>query len=202
MIIDSLKILCILSALVLLLSSCTDDPENPRFEVLGIEQAGIFTPSTDNAIQIRNSPFSIIIKTFSDDCILINASFKSQSLVAAENGAHISEIDGFSSTGMAEFDFNRNRDIMISNEAPSCWYVKNENDHRCNQIKKTKGGWVCRRDIDNITIVPDGLPAQSPFPIDELTEPDMYLVFVSSEWARDFSSRKELQRDWLRISFE
>jgi len=176
-------------------------PDQSKIFSIAIEQDGKPVEIKDHIAILKRKQFTIVLYFSKVDEIglLVNSSFESKSFDSAANGKPISEIAGFAETGMAEYPFNKLKELMITNSAPHYWYYKNKDDHRFDEVKKKENQWVCKRLVSGFM---DRDGTRKSFDIDTVDKNELYLVFIKAKWNKDFSKRIEKQRDYLKIIFK
>lgn len=161
-----------------------------------IEQNNSKIQTSGNVAKLKKEPFKIIITMSEPMGILINASFKPESYTLALKGASLSEIPGYTSTGMAEGINNPDKDMMICDDAPSYWFYDDDESNRFDLTYEQDEQIVCERQIKKFFIVEN----QSDLKLADVTS-DLYLVFLTTYWNSDFSQQFEIQRDLLKIEW-
>jgi hypothetical protein len=167
------------------------------FEV-GIEQDGKLVPIENYQVILQKKPFTIILYLKQPDGILVNASFTPESFESARAGKPMKEIVGFTDLGMAEDIFNPQAMIIITSRSPHFWYYAHDAEHRFNDVAKKEGILICRRIIANV-LYKDTTRALEQ--IKNIPEDTLYLVFMRTEWTKDFSQQIEKQREYVKIIF-
>lgn len=201
------KYLTLLSIAVLILSNSSGTFAQtviPRFLSghsfeIGIEQHGKPVIIENHQVTLRKAPFTLLFYFLQPEGILINASATPESYDPARTGAPFEDIPGFSDLGMAEEAFNPKVILMLSSQAPHFWYYAHDAEHRFNEIDKQNGMLVCRRIVANVM---HRDTTKEITPIQDLVENTLYLVFMKTEWTKDFRHQIEKQREYLKITFE
>jgi hypothetical protein len=189
--------LYLIAALVVLFFTGTTFKEPVYFNI-GIKQNGQEIPVTDHRVIINKDAFSILLKFQEAQAVLINASFESESYDEAHKGTPMAKIKGFNQTAMAESHFNPDKDIMISDVAPSYWHYENKESHRFSLVKKVKDEMVCERIIEKFSVIKPG--EHDAHKIAEAKYDKLYLVFISYEASKK-GVKTETHRDFLEIIF-
>ncbi len=153
---------------------------------------------TDNTAELKRNSFSLIFKFNVQDSLLVNASYTPDTFNKSKSGVPISQLSAFQGTAAAEELFNRNQSLFISDKTPGLWYFTSESDHRFNRATQTGSYYICQRDIKKIINLDQ---ENTETDIIDVTEDNIYLVFIKSRWNEDFTKRIELSRRVLRIKF-
>jgi hypothetical protein len=203
---DKMQLVSIFVIIYLLLGTKITGQENGHLQhknqisfKLAIEQNGENKEINNNTCKLDKLPFTIVISLSEPGNVLINASFKPLSFQLAKNGIDINNIPCFEETGMAEFMVgNPDKEILVKNTAPSCWYYTDSLKHRFDEVTVLSNGEICcKREINSIHVVND----RKNIPIQEI-ENDLYLVLCTYKWAEDYSKKYEIQRGYLKLEFK
>lgn len=173
-------------------------PDVPEYFVVGFEQNGQLVPIKNHQVLLEKKSFSIVIYFKEPGSVLVNASFTPESFETAKAEQALKDIPGFSDLGMAEEPFNPKTLLMMSKTAPHYWYYEHQGNHRFNDVQQKNGVFVCRRIIAQIM---DRDSTRTMRPVMEIAENGMYLVFMRTDWTRDFSQQIEKQRDYVTVIF-
>jgi hypothetical protein len=193
----------IFSIVFLSFATCTSAQNIPRlglgryFEV-GIEQDGKLVPIENHQVSLQKKPFTIVLYLKQPDGILVNASFTPESFESARSGKPLKEIVGFTDLGMAEDIFNPQAMLIITSRSPHFWYYAHDAEHRFNDVTKKEGMLICKRIIANV-LYRDTTRALEQ--IKSIPEDTLYLVFMRTEWTKDFSQQIEKQREYVKVIF-
>lgn len=171
---------------------------NTKFFTIGFQQDGQLIPVENHQVFLKKKTFSIVISFKQPDSVLVNASFYPESFEQARTGRPLNDIQGFSDLGMAEEAFNPKVLLMISSTAPHYWYYQKDSNHRFNNIIQQDGIWICRRIVGQIMYRDT---TRKVLPIRDIPEDELYLVFMKTVWAQDFSQQFEKQREYVKIIF-
>jgi hypothetical protein len=153
----------------------------------------------DHQVILKKRAFTILLYFRGPEAVLVNAAFTPDSFDQARTGIPLKNISGFSDLGMAEEAFNPKTLLMISTQAPHYWYYENEASHRFNDVIVRDGTLICHR------IVAQAMYRDTTrmlVPIRDLREDALYLVFIKTEWAKDFSQQFEKQREYVKVLFQ
>lgn len=173
-------------------------PNIPKYFAVGFEQNGQLIPIEEHQIILQKKPFSIIIYFKQPDSVLVNASFAPGSFEQARSGIPLQKIAGFSDLGMAEEPFNPKTLLMISAQAPHYWYYEHEANHRFNDIRIKNGMLICQRIVGQIMYRDT---TRKMIALRDIREDVLYLVFMRTEWTKDFRQQHEKQREYVKVIF-
>ena len=143
--------------------------------------------------------FTIRVELLKEDNILINASYDPETYISSLEGKNINEIKGFHDTGIADSLFNKDKYLIIHNNAPNFWHYTNKNDHRFSNIVKMNNKIICRREISQIMNLNN--EERIVTEIKNLDQKIIYLVIIKAEWNQSFDSRIEMKRYNLKLIF-
>ncbi len=178
--------------------SASGQTTSAKYFAVGFQQAGRLIPVENHQIILKKKAFSIVVYFRQPDSVLVNASFSPESFNQARSGRPLGEIRGFSDLGMAEEPFNPKTILMASSTAPHYWYYLNDSDHRFNDIFRKDGILACHRIIGQIMYRDT---TRNVMPVWDIPENELYLVFMRTEWAKDFSQQFEKQREYVKVIF-
>ena len=181
---------------VLAISSFSGTGPDMKFFTFRILQDSIEVQVKHKTIKLNKKPFVIEVSMSAALGIFVNASFEERSYKISKSKRSFTEIPGFRQTGMAEADFNRNKEIMVSVEAPNYWYYETEKSHRFDEVKTEEGWFVCTRSIEKVYNV----DTKKTFKIEEVTG-DLYLVFLVKQRGKSQEADTQLQRESLAIKW-
>lgn len=161
-----------------------------------IEQNGKQQKIEDNHILLQPGSFEIVIEMSEPMGILVNASFDDKTFKLASKNKHLDKLPGFEETGMAEGLLNTDKEILLSEKAPSYWFYDTEEENRFNSISKLENGIVCKRTIENLfdTETSTGIK------ITDVSKP-IYLVFISYKKGSEITDQIEVQRQSIAIEW-
>ncbi len=183
--------------ILILLNTVPSFAQRKYFSV-GFQQDGQIAPVENHQVILKKKAFTILLYFKQPESVLVNASFYPESFKQAQAGRPFKDIPGFSDLGMAEEPFNPKSLLMLSSTAPHYWYFIDDSNHRFNNISQKDGVLVCHRIIGQV-MYRDTTKAVRP--IRDITENELYLVFMRTEWAQDFSQQFEKQRDYVKVIF-
>ncbi len=169
-----------------------------HFQV-SIEQDGEVRGSGNSEIVLKKKPFSINVSFVEAKRIFVNASFTDESYAPSKDGSPLSEIPGFTGTGIAEELFNKNEVLFISRDSPNYWYYNSKSDHRFNSVKEESSVLICTRRISAVYDI-DG--EKRDIEIENMAEKRIFLVFMNLEWNKDYSEKNEKKRIYVKINFQ
>jgi hypothetical protein len=169
-----------------------------QYFTVGFQQDGQLIPIKNHQVFLKKKTFTLVVSFKQPDSVLINASFEPQSFEQARTGSSLENIQGFSDLGMAEEAFNPKSLLMLSSKAPHYWYYQDETNHRFNDIAQQNGMWICRRIIGQVMYRDTTREMRR---ISDIPENELYLVFMKTVWAQDFSQQFEKQREYVKIIF-
>ncbi len=189
----------ILTLLILISTiSASGQTLNNKYFAIGFQQDGRSIPIENHQVILKKKTFTIVLYFRQSDSVLVNASFSPESFDQARAGRPLKDIPGFSDLGMAEEAFNPKTLLMISATAPHYWYYLNDSNHRFNDISRTNRMWVCRRIIGQVMYRDI---TRKTIPVQDISENELYLVFMKTEWTKDFSQQFEKQREYVKMIF-
>ena len=173
-------------------------PDIPQYFAVGFEQSGRLIPIENHQVILQKKSFSLVLYFKRPESVLINASFSPDSFEQARAGVPLENILGFADLGMAEEPFNPKTLLMISDNAPHYWYYENDANHRFNDVAKKKGIFICRRIIAQVM---HRDTTRALVPVRDMREDALYLVFMRTEWTKDFRQQIEKQREYVKVLF-
>lgn len=196
------KSLFIIILLILTCYGCSAD-KSIRDESLDIidvviEQNGTRIDIIDDTAEIRRSPFSVRIKLSHPDSIVVNASFHPETYNNAREGLPVNELAGFKNTIIEEQLFNKDKVLYISYDSPGIWYYSDDSDHRFSSVLKSENSYLCTREISGIIDL-DG--SGDIIEISRVKEKEIFIVFLKSEWNKDYTRMIEKSRKILKLKF-
>jgi hypothetical protein len=148
---------------------------------------------TDDAVTLERAPFVIVLLLREPGGVLVNVSANPATFRPAQTGAALEALRGFSETGMAEWLFNKERELFVVDEAPSYWYFTSADDHRfdapCDQGKIL----VCRRTVERFSS-----RGGEPVAIEDAPD-ELYFVFVQARW--EGGQQVEMARSYVAAEF-
>lgn len=165
---------------------------------VGFEQNGVPVPVENHEVVLQKDAFTLVFYFPDREGILVNASVTPESFERARAGRAFKEISGFSDLGMAEEAFNPRALLLLSTQAPHFWYYANAAEHRFNEVQEENGLLVCRRIVANVMYRDT---TKQLLPLRQMPEQALYLVFMKTEWTKDYRQQIEKQRDYVKIVF-
>ena len=182
--------------LIILLTSHSNKPkENPHFNI-EFYQDGHKVDIIDNTLNLSKKEFDIQFELNQPMGILVATSYNNDAFERAKEGLSLDEIPILESTGMAEEENNKNKEILLSNESPSYWYYDNDKENRFNKINKNEGKIFATRTIKKINEIENEITRK----IEEIDKP-LYMVFTTYKYNKDFTKKIEYQRFFVKIVF-
>lgn len=160
-------------------------------------QDGKEIPLKGNTIELKKKPFTIEFTFPAPLGVFVNASFDEQSYKLAKKKKNYSQIPGFISTGMAESELNKNKEILVCDKAPSYWYYESENVSRFDETIKDNGALICKRSVEQLYLV----DKKETLSIDKVGK-TLYLVFLVKERGKNSDADIELQRESRMIRWK
>ena len=172
---------------------------NTTYFTVGFQQDGQDIPIKKHEVTLKKKTFSIVVTFKQPDSVLLNASVRPESYEMARTGKPLDIIPGFSDLGMAEEAFNPKSLLMLSADAPHYWFYQDGFTHRFNDVVQQDGLWICRRIVGQVMYRDT---TRQMVPVRDISEDELYLVFMRTEWTQDFSQQYETQRDYVKIIFQ
>lgn len=171
--------------------------QDGKYFLIGVEQDGRRIPVRDHQVFVRRAPFAILVVMATEDTVLANASFSSQSFDAARTGAKGSPIPCFSGQAIKEGLFNQEHALVIGDGVFYRWQYYGPQNNRFDSVIQKDGANVCYRTIDKYNVVGDS----NWYDIRGIDKPAIYFTFLMQEWNMS-RNRPEKQRDWLMVTFQ
>ncbi|HEY6162280.1 MAG TPA: hypothetical protein VI112_13690 [Bacteroidia bacterium] len=162
-----------------------------------ILQDGVEVPVKKNSVSLHKKAFVIEFTIPGPLAIFVNASLDDRSFRIAKTKKPYTTIPGFTETGMAESNFNSEREIMMNDAAPNYWFYDNENQHRFDNVKAGNNGFICTRTVEKLYDVNQ----KKTIKLEQMTGP-LYLVFLVKQAGKSQEDEKQLQRECLKIKWE
>ncbi|WP_018344298.1 hypothetical protein [Cytophaga aurantiaca] len=159
-----------------------------------IEQNGIRQTITNNEVTLDKKTFNIVFVLKKPDGVLVSSSFNKITYEKALKKEALSKLPCYQNTGMAEGLFNKDNEVMISDEAPSYWFYDTDKEHRFNTIIKSRDSLVCTRTIKQVYII----DKQEPILIEKITKP-LYFVFINLS---DPNAHEPEEREMIKINWK
>lgn len=166
-----------------------------RMEII---QDGKEVPLVDNSYDLERKPFVFRFTIPSPMAISLNASFKPESYQKTESGEPMTAIEGFKWGGMADYRFNPEKSLLISDMAFNYWYYTAADDHRFDHNVTHSDYITCLRSVE---LISDTNPDETvEIPIGELKEDTIYLSIFSFT-RNEEGERVEKQREYAKLKF-
>ncbi|MDN3693272.1 hypothetical protein QWZ06_13755 [Chryseobacterium tructae] len=112
-----------------------------------IKQDGKVIEPVNDVYDLKKSPFVFEFTTTNLEGFLVGAT-TNKDIYAGALGLFNTEVPWFQSTGMAEELYNKDKELLLMDSAPSYWYFTDVKDHRFD--KNPKGSlkqWTATRTI-------------------------------------------------------
>jgi hypothetical protein len=163
-----------------------------------VRQDDRLLPTVDHTVTLARREFALVLTLDGPAEFLVSVSFTSAAYDAALAGQPLAEIPGMNAPPVEEEIFNPYRSTIVDDTAPHRWYYADEIDYVFDGIDEENGRLVCTRTVSTVR-TPDDLDLF--VPIEELTRPELYLVFVRVNRPADGQVR-ETARGCLRLVFQ
>lgn len=164
-----------------------------------IEQDGIRLPITNNEVSLDKKPFRIVFVFDKPNGILISTSFNKATYEMAIKNEPLAKLPGYQGTGMAEYLFNNDKEVLVDDSAPSYWFFDNIKEHRFNTVKTSKDSLVCTREIKQFNIFDE--KGNIILPIEKVSKA-LYFVFIDYISDPQTYKKTELQREMIKINWK
>jgi hypothetical protein len=162
-----------------------------------VVQGGVTVPVVNSEITLSKSPFDIVINMPKPDGVLVNASTNKKSATLALKNKIQVKLPGFKETGMAEALLNPDKEIILTETAPSFWFYDNENEHRFNNVIKSDSGLKCIRSVENLY----DRKTKNTIKICDVKK-KLYLVFIYNKPNTNYLDRVEEKREIVIINWK
>lgn len=167
-----------------------------RMEII---QDGKVVPLVDNGYELERKPFVFRFNIPAPMAVSVNASFKPESYLKTESGEPMTAIEGFKWGGMADYRFNRDKSLLISDLAFNYWYYTAADDHRFDHNVTHGENITCLRTVE---LISDTNPEEIvDIPVGELKEETIYLSIFSFT-RNEEGEPVEKQREYARLMFK
>lgn len=178
-------------------------PERPpeakeRFFDVTIVQDGRALMAAGGKVKLKKRPFQVVIRMRAKGAVQLNASTDPKLYQAARAGRSVAEVIPLAGTGMAEHDFNPDRDLMLSNAGYHYLHNSGPDSHRFDSVRPDGQGFVCTRSVDKLS----GLGAGEGLPVSRFKGEVLYLVLVKSKFDPDKMESTAEQVEPLVLVFE
>jgi len=175
-------------------------PENQRpdrFFAVFIRQDGQDLPVVKGHVSLHRRPFQVVIRMKSKGAVQLNASTNPKLYQAARRGASVAAVIPLAGTGMAENDFNPDRDLMLTDEGYHYLHHQGPESHRFDQVRPDGNGFVCVRSVDKLS----GQQAGEATPVSAFKSEVLYLVLIKSRFDRHKMDSVAEQVEQLALVF-
>ena len=168
----------------------------PFFSVT-IQQEGRTLPVVDGKVKLARRPFQIVLRMKAKGAVQLNASTDPKLYQAARAGGSVAAVIPLAGTGMAEHDFNPDRDLMLSNSGYHYLHHLGPESHRFDSVRPDGRGFVCTRSVDKL----GGLSVEEGTPVARFKGEVLYLVMVKSRFDPDSMLSVAQQVEHLGLVF-
>jgi len=169
-------------------------PDEFEHFAVALAQHGKLLGADNHRVELSRDPFIVMVLFREPDGVLINVSDKDTAYRAAAAGVDLDRLPGFGETGMAEWLFNKERDILVADDAPSYWYFTSDEDHRFDApCERDDSVVLCQRTVEKLSYL-----GGASIPVEQA--PDrLFLVFAKTRWDR--GQHVEMARDHVALDF-
>src|ERR1051326_255573 len=150
-----------------------------------------------NAVVLAKRPFAIEFTFDNPAGIFVNASFKEIYFKAEKCNKPLAKIPGFKGNNIAEGDFNTAKSITVNDNAPNYWFYEDARSNRFDAVNTDNGMITCERRSEEFHLSENSQVMKA-----EHADKNLYLVFLFLQRGKSDEADKELQRDFLRISWK
>ncbi|MCL2328220.1 MAG: hypothetical protein FWC39_06860 [Bacteroidetes bacterium] len=188
----------VVATLLFIQNACTtvNAQQLDNFNV-SISQNGEEKNIVNNTVTLQKKEFAIVVHFSQPMTLLVSAALNDKTYKPATKQKPLDELPAFINPGaMAETMFNKDKEILLSDDSPSNWYYDSIDDHRFNSIHIDENGITAEREIENLYDV----IKKETIPISDVKKP-LYLVFVSCKY-NDKKERTEIHRQYMEIKWE
>ena len=141
-----------------------------------IKQDGQIINSQDGVYHLKKKEFAYVVNAKDIEGFLVGATFD-ESIYKNAIGPFNPTVTWFQNTGMAEELYNLEKDMTITDEAPSYWYYTDARDHRFDKTPKGNlKNWSGTRTVKQVFDVAEGIPQT----ISEINKP-IYVIFYEAK---------------------
>lgn len=152
-----------------------------KLDVKVIQDGKVLVPDKD-VYHLAPRSFSFQIRSTDAEGFLVGITTDEHLYKSALGEADL-EVMWFGETGMAEPLFNKNKEILISDEAPSYWYFTSTEDHRFDLgANGNEKSWQAFRTVSSFYF-PDTEQVVSV----EKMKKNVYLFFYYPQYDKDYS---------------
>ncbi|MEC4114996.1 hypothetical protein [Myroides pelagicus] len=163
----------VLSLLLILLTSTNSWSQEGNISV-NVIQNGELIPAKDGIINLKSEEFTFEITAEHLTSFLIGIT-TTKELYTATLADYELQQPWFKSYAMADYPFNPNRELLLSDQAPNYWHFTSPEDHRFDHSPQgTNEHWTAKRTIRTL----NDLHNKKTIPINEFKN-SVYLYFYS-----------------------
>jgi hypothetical protein len=190
----------IVSSFLITFLFCGNTFKEKQYFQIGVFQNGKEELIIDHKVTIAKDAFSLLLKFEEAKDVVVNASFEPISYEDAAKGVSIETIKGFNQSWLAESNLNPDKELQISDSAPSHWFYDNQEEHRFNNVKTVKGIVYCERIVENYYISKPGEIGS--VKVKNAKKNTLYLVFISKSISSSTGLPLETHREYLEITLK
>lgn len=151
--------------------------QDRMFVVKFIQEGKVIAVDRTGEITLSKQPFQIQIEHIIDEGVLVGATFD-EGLYRSAIGEADLEVSWYENTGMADALFNKDKSVMVSNDAPNYWFYSSAEEHRFDRDPRaSRGRYVGKRTIANIAL----LDPYRKISVQQIKK-DLYFVFYESTY--------------------
>ncbi|NPV02133.1 MAG: hypothetical protein HPY53_12220 [Brevinematales bacterium] len=171
-------------------------PEGKYFTVW-FEQFGQIVPVKNHLIKLQKKPFKIciaftgtkaVLANFNLDPFIYDGFFRKKPIWNI-----IQPVAQF--MGVAEYDKNPNKDIMLTGKNAQYLYYETADDNRFNETEETGDGIICKRWVENIFASADEV-----IPIGKFVGDTLFAIFLYASPLYE-DNPVEYQKEYFKIQF-
>ncbi len=175
-----------------------EDRAKKRFFDVSIVQDGRALLAVDGQVKLKRRPFQVVIRMRNKGAVQLNASTDPRLYRTARAGGSVAAVIPLAGTGMAEHDFNPDRELFLSNQGYHYLHHMGPDSHRFDSVRPDGQGFVCTRSVDKLS----GLGAGEGVPISRFKGGVLYLVLVKSRFDPDTMKSVAEQVEPMALVFE
>lgn len=147
-----------------------------------IMQNGKLVVPKNDVYQLANKSFSIQVTSTGIEGFLVGVTTDEFIYKSALGEADL-QVMWFEETGMAESLFNADKEIFVSNDAPSYWYFSSTKDHRFDLgADGTKCSWRACRTINSFYF----MDTEESLQVKRMKQP-LYLYFYDPSYDEEYN---------------
>lgn len=171
--------------------------EDPSFE-LHFMQDGKEVPVNHGVVKLQKKPFAIEIEMSKKLGLMVSASFKSKMYKKAMKDEHIHELEIFNGKGLVEEKFNRDKNILISDEHPNYWFYSTDKANRFDKVVKDEYSpkVSCTRTVTMFKVA----DTKEEIDVTEIAK-EVYLIFMLTKVGDNSLDKIEIQRAPVMIEW-